>query len=167
MATTYTKCDDSVAKMVKAIASKNHRDLLDAGVTWNMLFASGDGESPAISHGGYPALAQVKIVSLKDRVAGLADATLLIDEEAWRDGSDEQRAALIDHELTHVLVVKNLTGRIKEDDCGRPRLKIRLHDWHGGGFMDVVERNGLAAPEARMIEDVHAKFEQASLFAEA
>ena len=50
------------------------------------------------------------------------------------------------------------------DDAGRPKLKMRPHDFEVGGFFDIVQRNGSAAVEAQVIGEVGKKFIQLGLF---
>lgn len=163
---TYTKCDSDTQTLVRKMLKMFNGDLVNAGITLDLLFAMASNEtSPAVSFGGYPALAVVKITSLKDRVAGLADASIVIDELAWKDMTAEGKNALIDHELYHLIVKRTDTGAVKEDDCGRPKLKLRKHDWQTGGFYEIVQRHQMAAVDAQVIEEVHAKFQQGYLFA--
>ena len=60
---------------------------------------------------------------------------------------DKQRA-LLDHEVAHLELVRDDAGKVKTDDAGRPRLRIRPHDYQTGGFWDVIERHKEAACEA-------------------
>ena len=48
----------------------------------------------------------------------------------------------------------------KTDDAGRPRLKIRLHDWQLGGFAAVAERHGEHAPEVVEARKLAERFGQ-------
>jgi hypothetical protein len=163
---TYTQCDEATRRRVQKITAMYHPELAEAGVTFNLLFAAPTSEdAPAISAAGYKALAQIKIVSLKDRVAGLADATILFDEPEWVGAPDARKDAIIDHELTHLELKLNKFAQVKTDDAGRPKLSIRLHDFHHGGFFDIVRRHQMAAVEAEAVEEVHKRFQQGFLFA--
>jgi hypothetical protein len=146
--------------------SRHHQELKEAGVTLDCLFAhaprneSGQPMGHAIKHAGYPAAGKIRIVSLKDRVAGRADAELLLDGDSWRDWTASQKAALIDHELQHLSVLVSASGAAKTDDCGRPKIKIRLHDYQFGGFKAIAERHGDDSFEVSEMRHVVDRFGQ-------
>jgi len=59
------------------------------------------------------------------------DFVILLSKWFWEDVnvSDEQRVALLDHELTHAACTHDhLTGEIKRDERGRACYRIRKHD---------------------------------------
>lgn len=61
---------------------------------------------------------------------------------------------------------------MKTDDVGRPKLKMRLHDWQMGGFREIAQRYGsdaLEVVEARKFEEVYGDVtlqKQGSLYGE-
>lgn len=153
MTKTYERqIDNDVTELVAAVREEHHRYLEGADVTVDVLMVSDiDEESgevlPALTLHGYPAAATIKIVGPAQRALGQADALMMIDVVSWRELPPAGRRALIDHELTHLEVVCGKKGEIKRDDSGRPKLKMRLHDYEIGGFREVIERHGKAAPE--------------------
>lgn len=154
-----------IKETIASLLSKWYPGFLEAGVTITTLFVrevTADGEctgEPCLKHQGYNAQATIKINSYKDRVEGKADATLTIDLATWVGLNERERVALIDHELFH-LKVRTKDGIPVRDDCGRPVLKIRLHDWQTGGFGQIVKRHQDAAPEAKAFMDLNVKFKQ-------
>ncbi len=162
MPTTYSECPLDVPVKAQVLMKKFHLDLIEAGVTIKFLFARNP-DQPAVMHGGYPAFATVKINSLKDRVAGLDDATILIDESCWNDATEEERESVLDHELQHLACKRNKVGALTYDDADRPRLVIRKHDWHGGGFNVIAKRHGEAAIEVQAILEVQRAWKQLEL----
>lgn len=103
-----------------------------------------------LKHQGYPALAVVKINSLKDRALGMADATIIVDRAGWLICSALERNALIDHELTHLLPkIDEDTGAMEFDAIDRPKLERRRHDHQFGWFDEVAQRHGPASTEVR------------------
>jgi hypothetical protein len=160
MGTTYTICGDDVKQLIKAAMDTHHPTLSEAGVTVHAIYAERydeDGEPiAAIKVHGVPAVAKIAITALEDRVRGIADAKLTIDRGQWHGMAESRRLALLDHELTH-LVLKLDEDGLKLDDIGRPTLKIKHHDWELTGFAAVVERHGEASVEARQF----ARFEEA------
>lgn len=149
---------DVTAMLAKALAQW-HPDLRALGVRVQILFAASDTDAPAVKHGGYPALATVRIVPLKDRLTKGYDAEMLVCRESWGDMTGAQRMALLDHELSHIEPVKKEVKQAKGykgepqyytplDDLGRPKLKLRPGDWCAGdGFDVVVARHGDDAAE--------------------
>ncbi len=160
---TYTKADPPIQKRAAELLKSYHPDLAEAGVTVTVLMAhaprnaDGEPQGPAIkAPGGYPAAGKAKIVSQKDRVAGMADATVLLDGDRWDEFPERSQDALIDHELTHFELRRDDKGNVKLDDCCRPKLKYRTHDFELGGFGDICARWGddaLDVQAARQIAD--------------
>lgn len=166
MPTTYSEAESDVISLMRDVMAMYHQTLVDASVKIAVLMAATDNGESAVKHGGYPAYATIKIVSLRDRVTKQVDAEMLIDWNEWKNLRESQKFALIDHELTHIMLaewryVKEEDGtetiRFKQDDLGRPKLKIRKGDWNcGDGFARVVERHGDEAVEFLNIKRCHA-----------
>jgi hypothetical protein len=150
----YQKAPEEVQRLAAELLDKyeSHHPVRDAGVTVDYLFAfpsedqNGVPQGDALKCHGVKALGICRIVPLKDRVKGLADAEISIDGEWWSDASDEQRAALLDHELHH-LSVKRRGGLPERDDCGRPKLSLRKHDFQVGWFDAIAARHGVHSLE--------------------
>lgn len=102
---------------------------------------NGDPAGPALKHHGHPCLAKIRIVPPKERVQGLADAEITLDGDRWPLLSRDEQVAVLDHELTHL----ELVG--EADDGGRPKLRMRLHDYEAGWFVEVAERHREASQE--------------------
>ena len=169
MAKTFTT-DSEVEEMAAAAMRQYHPDLHGADVTLQVLMAAAvdkDGDDvPALKKNGLPAAALVKIASLEDRARGIPDVKILVDQYAWDRMPESSRTALLDHELEHVaIVVDKDTGKLKRDDLGRPRLRLRPHDWELTGFVAVAERHREAAVEVRALRAFKA--EQFELFGDS
>ena len=174
---TLSTAPAEVHELIGEVIREHHPDLAQAGVTVGALMAWAKSGDPVKLH-GYPCAATVKKNSVRDRLEGKPDATITIDSDHWDGLDDRQRAALIDHELTHLVPVligtiehKDSEGNVverepvwKTDDAGRPVLQMRLHDWQLGGFRAVAERHGSAAPEVREWQRANERFRQ-SVFA--
>lgn len=167
MATSYTICGKDVAEMIKAVMDTHHPDLSAASVTVHAIFARAydkDGqEMVALKVHGLPAAAKISVTSLEDRVRGIADAKITIDGGQWDHMAESRRMALLDHEITH-LVLKFDEDGIKLDDIGRPQLKLRHHDWELTGFAEVVERHGEASVESAQFSRFQDAYGQLMLF---
>lgn len=158
MPRTYSEFDPETEAMVHQVTHDHHRHLYDSGVTIGGLFVfaprNKDGEPTgnALNHGGYPAYATVRITSLAERKMGLRDAVLMVDGDIWKDLPEAKRRAVIDHEMAHLVPKLNKFGVHEHDDIGRPKLKIRLHDFHFGGFHEIAARHGESSVEKSTVE---------------
>lgn len=140
MPTTFTQTHE-VDPIIKRVMEAYYPDLVEAGVTVDVLFASNPDESPLKSR-GYPAAAVIKSQSLAQRAIGDSDVLLKIDFHQWRDFTEEQKTALVDHELHHLEVTRDDEEQIKRDDLDRPKLKMKVHTAEAGIFAEVIERHG-------------------------
>lgn len=148
----YKRCPNDVAELGARVLERYHGNKRDAGLSIDWLFAFSTKDEPAISHGGYPALAIVKINPLKARALGHADIQITIDGDRWSNYEPDEQAALIDPELTHIeLQVK--AGVPKRDDLDRPKLKMRKHDHQHGWFDEIVRRHGYRSIEWQQFKD--------------
>lgn len=166
MGISYEKCTKDrgadVLKVLQKALKEFHPDLVEAKVTIDCLFAFGpdddEGVIPVKLH-GYPCQAVVRRTGLKERAKGCADAEIVIDEGNWNSLHVNEQLALIDHELEHLVVVKK-DGEIQRDDLGRPKLKMKLHDYEIGGFENVTKRHKDASAEVRNYKAFHDKHGQ-------
>ena len=161
MPTSYHECPQQIADMAHGLRRKNHSELEEADVTICYLWARND-TGPAITYRGWPAKALVRINNLRDRVAGLADATILIDEELFSEMTDASQLSLLDHELHHLEVRRDKEGAVAVDDVNRPKLRIRPHDFNLGGFHLMADRWGKESHEAQGYMDLTRVWHQAS-----
>ena len=83
---------------------------------------------------------ECKKASDLDRDLHQFDFIIILNRETWEAFSEEQRAALLDHELCHAEVKYN-DGQVEFDDRGRIVYRIRKHDIEE--FSEVVSRNGI------------------------
>lgn len=152
---TYQKADAATVKLLEEVRVAHHDvRLLDVTISVLMAYApiDDDGEPTgyAITHHGVRALGKARIVPLRDRVHGMADAEILLDGDEWKTTSTRMKRALIDHELTHF----DRTGEV--DDAGRPKLKIRPHDFEVGWFHEVAHRHGDESIEIQQAQQLVA-----------
>jgi hypothetical protein len=78
-----------------------------------------------------------------DRELAPFDFVILLNRDFWQNAkvTNEQRNALLDHELCHAAVAYDTDGDLKRDDRGRYVFRVRKHDLEE--FRDVVARHGL------------------------
>jgi len=154
MPSTYSNATQEIAPIAEPLIAKFHQDLVDANVTIDFIFATaginedtGEQTGPAIVHNGYRALGLTKIMSLKDRTMGRADAEILLDGDVWVGMSADQCNALLDHELEHIEVKRDKVGAIVTDDLNRPKLTLKKHDFQAGWFHSIAERWQVSSQE--------------------
>jgi hypothetical protein len=146
MSKTYELAPAEVKERADKLISQYHHDIENAAVRIDYLFATSDSGNAVMLH-GYPCLAVVRIVNLKDRAKKNADAEITIDAEAYKTMTDAQKDGLLDHELHHLIVKRDKDGGFDLDDLYRPKLKLRKHDWQMGWFEEIARRHGPASPE--------------------
>lgn len=167
---TYQKADGAILAELSAVMRKYHGRLADAGVTVDVLMAyasrdeNGDPIGHAIKHRGVVAKACIRIIGLKDRAAGRADAEMLIDGDEVDTWSEEELWALLDHELTHLELLVDREGNIKRDDLERPRLKLRPHDREFGWFDDVARRHRAYSFESQQAREMFEDYSFRQLY---
>lgn len=163
MAATYQRAGDDVLEQLREVMIAHHGTLADVGLLIDVVLAhsklddDGNPTGPALKHHGIPAAAVVKVNKLKDRVLGRGDAEIILDGDKWDEIDFEEKAAILDHELTHLVVVRDKAGDVAVDDLRRPKLKLRPHTWEFGWFDDVAHRHGAASLEVQQATMIAAR----------
>jgi hypothetical protein len=80
-----------------------------------------------------------KVSDLDKQYAGF-DFIIILNSEAWKELDDEQRRALMHHELCHAAVSYDQNGNVKKDSRNRTCFRVRKHDIEE--FGSVVEHFG-------------------------
>lgn len=146
MSKTYTDAPEAVYEKIAALLQAYYPEVVEAGVTVTALMATATAGN-AVTHGGYAATAVIRAVSLKDRVKGMRDVEITIDSERYDEMTEAQKDGLLDHELYHIELENDTEGELKRDDIGRPKVRMRKHDWQMGWFEKIAQRHGDNAPE--------------------
>lgn len=142
------------------VMERFHKPLADIPITVTLMVVEDvDKEGartgkPALKLHGAPSAAIVKINSLKDRVEGKSDATIFLDGEHWGQASEAEKVAILDHELYHLIEQRDEDGNLIADDAGRPKLKMRPHDFQVGWFHAIAERHGPHAVETQQMQEL-------------
>lgn len=168
--TTYSIPKDRITRACADVMRRYHGELDDMETRIDILLAHartddhGDPVGPAIKANGHRCAAKVRIMPLKDRVAGRGDAEILLDGDRCDTWSDEQLKAILDHELTHLELRVNDEGEVKRDDIGRPVLQMRDHDHQFGWFDSVARRHGEASVEVQQASQLLREIEYRQLY---
>lgn len=85
------------------------------------------------------------------------DAEITIDLAVWKDADERRQLALLDHEITHLELVRNKDMSVRLMDDGRPRYKLKPDDFTLTGFYATVRRYGEHATEQRAVTQVAAQ----------
>lgn len=122
--------------MLAALVARYHEDLRDARIAlaWNLSW------KPDVD--GRVTLGKCKRASELDRELAAFDFVIILRQEFFEDGrvSDEQRRALIDHELCHAAVKYDENGERVVDERGRTVYRTRKHDLEE--FAEIADRYG-------------------------
>lgn len=164
---TYRKADPDATDIVVSILGQHYPKLAAAGVRIGVLMAfapksdkTGEPIGNAVMWAGMKAAAKIRIVSLKDRVAGLPDAQIIVDGDEWPDWDEKRRTALMHHEVEHLELRLDDEGNVQTDDAFRPKLKLKTHDFYVGGFWNIVEQYETSALESEAYIGIHKGFTQ-------
>ena len=152
----YSIANEEVNLTIQKVMKENHGDLHAEGVTITALIARSE-EGPALKVGGKEALGCIRVTKLTERTLGLGDALMILDGESMMAWSSKRLQAVIDHELRHLMLAKNKkTGQIQLDDEGRPKLRIRPHDFEFGWFARTAELYGEESYEVSQAREIVA-----------
>jgi hypothetical protein len=159
---TYQKCPGEVIELASTVMCKfeDHKPILDHRVRIDFMFAYAEenekGElcGSAITHDGIQALGLCKKMGPKERCKGMGDVEILLDGNWWQGASEGEKEALLDHELYHISVSAD------KDDLGRPKIKMRKHDFQFGWFTRVAARHAesIERQQAREIMEHAGQF---------
>lgn len=140
--------------LLTEVINAHHPHLPDLGVGVGVLMVwdtgtivDGKPRAQALKHGGYFCAATIQKVPKKWAALLPFRALMIVDWFVWLRAGERRRRALLDHELTHLDVVRPDT----EDE--EPKVRLRSHDLQIGGFKDVAARWGVDALEVVQVVD--------------
>jgi len=158
MGTVYKPAGEDVYDIIHSMMTAHHTPLSDMGVTVRATMAYGprdeDGnlKRPAITiTGGHVCAAKVRICAPRLRAHEWPDMEVLLDGDSWPDWSQEEREAIIDHELEHVTLKTDKDGVPLRDDLNRPKLRTIPDDFMVWGFFSIAARHQSSSMEAQAV----------------
>ena len=134
--TNFTECDETVYGLKVELLNDFHSDLRNAEI--KCLFY----DKPK-KRSGKVILGTAEVVSAKYNYLTGIDFIISIFKETWDIMAEEQRKALLDHEMTHMFV--------GEDKEGNPVYKIVPHDIED--FAEILNRYGVDWADNIYIDD--------------
>lgn len=146
----------AVEEVAGVLIRAHHGHLRDSKIRY--LFRVGDW-----SKGGKECWSGTTLLSgATAHVAADVDAIVMVNAEVWEALREDQREALVDHELSHLEPNASDAGNIVTNPVtGRPMLRTVAHDVEE--FAAVIERHGLWRPDLEMAgEAIRAR--QVSMF---
>ncbi|MCL5098510.1 MAG: hypothetical protein M1608_13470 [Candidatus Omnitrophica bacterium] len=165
---TFDKAGAEIMDLLWGVCKyESHKPIREAGVKIDVVLAyadrddKGQARGTALQKDGRRALGITRKLGLKDRAMGRGDAEITLDGDYWLEAGKEQQAALLDHELTHLVVKMDQAGFFRRDPLKRPILGLRLHDIEVGWFVEVAKRhegNSLERGQALMIMDSYGQY---------
>lgn len=117
---------ESVEEIAKGLIRKFHSELVNTTIAY--LY-----KNKPIRARGREVIAFVSKCSGIVKVLSKYDAIMIVSYPAFQQLNEAQKTAVIDHELTHLLV--------EEDSTGAPKLRLLAHDVEE--FSAIIERHGL------------------------
>lgn len=154
MAKTYVQNPEDVRELLEELIHDYRADLRDVGVTFSIQAAVDDKSAPAsaLQSKGLNIPAKTRINNLQARVEWLADVTIIVDGNNWKDWPILRQKAVLHTELTRLA----LTGEL--DDYNRPLLKERTVDFSAAGFFSVWQMYGEYSVEDTTIRRAEAHY---------
>ncbi len=155
------KADSFDLELLDKAVKKYHPTLLSAEVRIGMVMLwdepRGDADpKPPIRVHGCPALARVRRLNVRDRLLTGKTITIEVDWREWPKMTVGEQMALLDHELTHVVLNEIREGVYAHHGDGHPEVKLRPDDYTINGFFEVARRHGRESAEVRSLERVLA-----------
>lgn len=123
--------------MVNRLIEQHHSELTNARIAlaWSLAW------KPDVD--GIVKLGKCKKASDLDRELAAYDFVIVLRQEFYQDATvtDDQRKALLDHEITHATVRLDKDGEPMRDERGRVVYRTRKHDVEE--FSEIVARHGI------------------------
>lgn len=160
MPVTFEAAAAETIEFIDRVMHRYHGPKHDLESTVQCLMVSppvdenGDATGPALKHRGQKAYATIRQTKPAERALGHADIEIKISQPEWEEMSEDERTALIDHELEHLEPkIDKKTGSAQRDDHERPVFCGRDHDWEVGWFFSIARRHGIDSIECRQLRD--------------
>jgi len=122
--------------IAQEIIAERREDLVDVRIAY--LFTD-----TVLKEKGKFVLGRTYKADPKVQFFGDVDFVLVFPAELWAKMTDEQKLAVVDHELTHCCV--------ELDENDEPTYSVRPHDFEG--FLDEIERHGFWTSDLKNLED--------------
>lgn len=156
----YEKAKKAEQDQVKHLVSEHYEHFLENKVTFEVVMAHGKRNeedellTPALKDRGHVIFSKSKVNNLENRSLGTKDCRIILDADHWKDAGEKEKAAILDHALSHFQLCETVEGDVKFDDLGRPKLRLVHADYMLKGFTSVAARHGLNSIEIDALKEV-------------
>ncbi len=153
----YTKAGTAINDMVNTLIDNHYGELAECQIRIGVLFAHPRAPmKPALTTNGVPVLSTIRKINLKDRVAGLPDAQIILDGPYWNDPNttNDNQLELLDSQLYRLELKRDKTRAIKTDDAQRPIITLKRYDYFIAGHDSIIRRYGNNSLALRAIADL-------------
>jgi len=146
MPISYEKAPE-LKPIVAAMMAAYHNELVDLEVAVAVtraykLDSEGNAtDGPPLKMHGHACSAKVKVLSAQQRCHVDFDVEIIVDGALFDTLTARQKNAIIDHELEHLVVVRDKEGVPKAHPSGRPQLKCKPDDFAVLGFFNIAARH--------------------------
>lgn len=160
---SYQIAPQDVREFVAEVCAEYQSDLSANGIKFDIIMAhpledsEGNPCLPTLTTGGYAVSGKSRILNDFNRTVRGYDAELILDGHGWLKMTQKQQVALIDHMLNYFVVSRSVDGDVIFDRQGRPKLKMRKHDYHFGVFNTVAARHGVDSVELANIRTMYVE----------
>ena len=158
MPKTFKKADEQSRKLFDRATKNWHPEIVAANLRVALIFVEpacnkdGEPSAPAITTAGMRVAAKTRCVTRKRRVYNPHDVEIEIDALLWGQLSEQERLALLDHELHHVEVFKSKSGAFLTENDDRPVVRLFKDDYMLTGFVAVAKRHGESSLEVKAMK---------------
>ena len=161
MAKKYEKADVEVMGLIQHCLDSWHDDLVNADVRIGAQMVSTDGDGPAITKNGFGCSAYVRCLATDERLHIPFDALITLDAVVWEKMTEKERIALLDHEITHLVLKRKKNDQVKLHLDGRPIMGCRGHDFEVTGFASIIQRHrghAIETKNVKFLTDTYGQF---------
>ena len=152
--------DPRTLSVLEEVMNTYHPHLVKAKVNVGIVVCRKEDKEGFSKESFPPAYARIRPTSRKNRLHCPHDATIELCHFHWESMDTQRQRALLDHELTHLLV-REKEGQPILDDLGRPLLRMRKDEIELTAFTEVIERHGKSALDWASISSAYNKAQTA------
>ena len=167
MSKNYEMASQEDVKLMNEIIDKHYKELRDYDIQIGLFYLypkldkDGNSKGPSIKSQGVACAANIRIVSDLNRLTDNTDVKIVLAQEIWSKISKEEKEAILDHELYHLVIAKDpktdepLTISETSD---KVKLKMKVHNIVLWGFSDIIERHKMNSQELQILDGISKRY---------
>ena len=116
----------------------------------------GNLKKSALIKNGVPCAAMVRVISPFNRHTDNYDVKIILNGDFWRDLTKEEKIAVIDHELSHIRMIRDREGEpvMIDENSDKVKLGTVKDDIQMWGFNDIIVRHGKNSQELQVLQSL-------------